>query len=107
MAESSPKGYLSELTLDFNTFLKNNKFTDVTFWCKDGQVDCHKMMLSDKSSLMQNLFNESLFDSDIICPDFTAETVSKMLKLLYTGQTAYDSDVELVQIRAITEVSLL
>ena len=82
--------------------------TDVTFYCNDGLIRAHQMIMGNHSKLLKKMFLEqhsmefSLIDFekgvaqmtgrrasdqpiDIILPDFKRDDVKRLLSCFYTG----------------------
>ena len=90
--------YFIDLALDLERFRENDKFTNVTIWCSNGHLFAHKIMIASKSRLLSTFFRDNPMSTDIICPDFSTETMSGLLDLLYSGLTVTSENTDLHQI---------
>ena len=80
---------LMKLSSEISKFRSDNVFTDIRIICTDGSsLWAHKAILAKRSKWIVKL-TEALTENYacIMCPDFSAMAVSKVLELLYSGVT--------------------
>ena len=77
--------YFIDLASDLDRLRENDKLTNVTIWCNNGRLFAHKFIVESQSKLLSMFFQENPMSSDIICPDFSTETMSALLDLVYSG----------------------
>ena len=61
-------------------------------------LSAQKMILSSKSNLLRDYFAAigcPYVTADIICPDWSVQTVAKLLELVYNGVTHLETSVNI------------
>jgi len=81
----------NKLVFDMETLLETSTLTDVTIKCENKELECHKAILSARSSVFRAMFQHDMRESnrnEIIISDLEYNTVKDMVKFIYTGRLA-------------------
>jgi len=86
---SSKKEETNKLVTDMERLLETSTLTDVTIKCENKILECHKAILSARSSVFRAMFQHDMRESknnEIIIPDLDFTTVKDMVKFIYSGR---------------------
>lgn len=80
-----------KLVCDFERLLDSSILTDVKIKCDGKILECHKAILSARSSVFRAMFQHDMIESksnEIIIPDLDFCTVKDMVRYVYSGRVS-------------------
>jgi len=80
-----------KLVADFERLLDSSTLTDVKIKCEGKILECHKAILSARSSVFRAMFQHDMRESksnEIIIPDLDFNTVKDMVRYVYSGRVS-------------------
>jgi hypothetical protein len=96
--------WYQSLSAEFQSKLENQEMIDLTFFCRDGSIGAHQIMIALSSSFLTDaLLSVKVYDVDlsIIVPDLSVAQVSAFLNALYGGpvtETTYKTVLDFVEL---------
>jgi len=79
----------SKLVCDMERLLDTSTLTDVIIKCDNKIIECHKAILSARSSVFRAMFQHDMRENksnEIIIPDLDFGTVKDMVRYIYSGR---------------------
>jgi len=79
----------SKIISDMERLLDTGTLTDVTIKCENRMLECHKAILSARSTVFRAMFQHDMRESksnEIHIPDIDFATVRDMVKFIYSGR---------------------
>ena len=99
----TPLWYQS-LSAEFRDKLEHQEMIDLTFYCLDGSIGAHQIMIALSSNFLNDVLSSlKVYDIDlsVIVPDLTVSQVSAFLTALYGGsvvETTFKTLLEVVEL---------
>ena len=99
----TPLWYQS-LSAEFRDKLEHQEMIDLTFYCLDGSIGAHQIMIALSSNFLSDVLSSlKVYDIDlsVIVPDLTVSQVSAFLTALYGGfvvETTFKTLLEIVEL---------
>lgn len=81
--------YSSKIITDMERLLDSGTLTDVTIKCENRILECHKAVLSARSTVFRAMFQHDMRESksnEIHIPDIDFATVRDMVRFIYSGR---------------------
>ena len=82
------ENFMSDLKFAFN----NKDFADVKIVCEDRVFDCHRIILSSRSSVFRAMFQHNMAEAQtrrVEIQEIPSSIVHAMLEYIYTGRTIF------------------
>ena len=111
LPEKQPQDFYNDKAETLGSLSSKDEFSDVVIHCKNSQkVKANSIILSLASKMLKSIFNLGCdcfgfinLTFDLVCPDFSAKTVSYLLEILKTGSAVVDDCSVLLDLNIIIE----